>query len=247
MPLPIGVIFILLALLYVSKNKLLAAKLTLSFSLIWLFLFSYAPFADTLLHQIENIYPTLHQTPKQVKYIYVLGNGHHSDKTQPITSQLSPTALVRLTEAIRLYKQLKKETTSQVKIIVSGYSGLFDDTPHAQMQEQLALALGIPKVDIVLRCEPRDTQEEAMAAAELVGNQPFILVTSASHMLRAMAFFTQEGLTPIPAPTNHLAHKEHPNYLDFFSPEALQNSTLFAHEAFGWAWMKLKSIKSITL
>ena len=243
MPLPLGVALILLSFLFLIRNQRFKAKFTLSLSLVWLFLFSYSPFVNALLYKLENVYPALHHPPKQVRYIYVLGNGHHSDKTQPITSQLSPTALVRLTEAIRLYKQLEKETDSQAKIIVSGYSGLFDNTPHAQMQEQLALALGIPKVDIVLRCEPRDTQEEAMAAAELVSNQPFILVTSASHMLRAMAFFTQEGLTPIPAPTNHLAHKEHPNYLDFFSPEALQNSTLFAHEAFGWAWMKLKSIK----
>ncbi|HQR74603.1 MAG TPA: ElyC/SanA/YdcF family protein [Sulfurovum sp.] len=246
MPLPLGVALILLALLFLSKNQHVKAKFTLTLSLVWLFLFSYSPFVNALLYRLENVYPTLHQTPKKVRYIYVLGSGHQSDKNQPITSQLSPTALVRLTEAIRLYKQLKKETANQPKIIVSGYSGLFDDTPHALMQEQLALALGIPKVDIVLRCEPRDTQEEAIAAAEIIGKQPFILVTSASHMLRAMDFFEEKELHPIPAPTNHLASKEHPNYLDFFSSRALDNSTILFHEALGLAWMKLKSIKSFT-
>lgn len=246
MPLPLGMALILLALLFLSKNQHFKAKFTLTLSLVWLFLFSYSPFVNTLLYRLENVYPALHHPPKQVQYIYVLGSGHHSDKTQPITSQLSPTALVRLSEAIRLYKQLEKMTASQPKIIVSGYSGLFDDTPHAQMQEQMALALGVPKEDILLRPEPRDTQEEAMAAAELIGNQPFILVTSASHMLRAMDFFTEEKLHPIPAPTNHLASKEHPYYLDFFSAQALENSTIFFHEAWGLAWMKLKSIKSFT-
>lgn len=243
MPLPLGVALILLTLLFLSRNQLYKAKFTLTLSLIWLFLFSYSPFVNTLLYPLENVYPALHQTPKQVRYIYVLGNGHHSDETQPITSQVSPAALVRLNEAIRLYRELQTETFVKPKIIVSGYSGMYDDTPHALMQERAALALGIPKEAILLRPKPRDTQEEALAAATLLGKEPFILVTSASHMMRAMHFFTQEGLNPIPAPTNHLASKKHPNYLDIFSAEALQNSHIVFHEVLGWMWMKLKGVQ----
>lgn len=238
MPLPLGVAFILLGLIFLYKNKIAKAKFTLMISIVWFFLFSYSPFVNTLLYSIESNYPTLHQVPKDIKYIYVLGNGHTTDEDLPITSQVSETAVVRLNESIRLYYQLDEE----VSIIVSGYSGLYDPTTHAVMQKKLALALGVKKEKIILRPEPRDTQEEAKAAKALLGNKPFILVTSASHMTRSMHFFKNEGLDPIPAPTNHLASIKHPNYTDFFSSDALEKSRIVWHEYLGLIWQKLKGI-----
>jgi uncharacterized SAM-binding protein YcdF (DUF218 family) len=242
MPLPLGVVLVLLGLLFLYKNQLFKAKFTLAMSIAWLFLFSYPPFVNTLLSSIENSYPTLHHPPKEVQYIYVLGSGHHTDTTQPITSQVSPTALVRLSEGIRLYK-LKE---GKAKLIVSGYSGLNDPTPHAIMQTKLATALGIPIEDILLYPKPKDTQEEATEAKALLHNKPFILVTSASHMARAMHFFKKEGLSPIPAPTNHLSSTQHPNYADFFSSNALANAHIVFHEVLGRAWVEIKDIVALS-
>jgi len=238
MPLSIGVLLIIFALILLYANKIKKAKWMLALSVVWLFLFSYTPFANLLLHTVESSYPTLHTAPKSIKYIYVLGHGHATDKSQPITSQLSETAVVRLSEGIRLYHQLNEEA----RIIVSGYSGFFDPTTHAVMQEKLALALGIKKEKIILRPEPRDTEEEAKAAKKLIGDAPFILVTSASHMTRSINFFKNEGLAPIPAPTNHLASLQHPNYTDIFSSDALEKSHIVFHEILGLIWQKFKGI-----
>jgi len=238
MPLSIGVLLILLALILININKIKKAKVMLALSVVWLFLFSYGPFANLLLHTVESNYPTLHTAPKDIRYIYVLGHGHATDENHPITSQLTETAVVRLNEGIRLYHQLHQKAN----IIVSGYSGLFDPTTHAVMQEKLALSLGIKKESLILRPEPRDTEEEAKAAKALIGNEPFILVTSASHMSRSMNFFKHEGLNPIPAPTNHLASIQHPNYTDIFSSDALEKSRIVFHEVLGLIWQKLKGI-----
>jgi uncharacterized SAM-binding protein YcdF (DUF218 family) len=236
MPLPLGVAFIILALLFLYSNKLQKAKLTLMVSIVWFFLFSYSPFVNMILHNIESTYPTLHQAPKEMKYIYVLGGGHSTDETQPITSQVNEASVVRLSEGIRLYRQLHEHA----KIIVSGYSGLYDPTPHAAMQKKLAIALGVKKEDILLCPNPRDTQEEAIAAKKLLGDEPFILVTSASHMPRAMNFFAQEGLTPIPAPTDHLGSLQYLDYADFFSSDTLVKSRIVFHEVLGLLWQKIK-------
>ncbi|GIT99675.1 membrane protein [Sulfurovum sp. TSL6] len=238
MPLPLGVFFIVLALVLLYRNKTKPAKFMLILSVLWLFFFSYPPVANTLLHSIESKNATLHHAPENVKYIYVLGGGHHTDESFPITSQIFEASVVRLTEGIRLYHQLHEEAS----IIVSGYSGLFDPTTHAVMQEKLALALGVKKEQIILRPAPRDTEEEAIAAKALLGNKPFILVTSASHMTRAMYFFKNEGLHPIPAPTNHLASIQHLNYSKFFSSEALVKSRIVFHEILGLIWQKVKGI-----
>jgi len=238
MPLPIGVLFIIFALVLLYSNKIKKAKLMLTLSIVWFFLFSYAPVANILLHSIESNNPTLHTAPKNIKYIYVLGGGHHTDESLPITSQVVETSVVRLNEGIRLYQQLYRNA----KIIFSGYHGLYDATEHAVMQKKLAISLGVNEEDIILHLGTRDTQEEAIAGKKLLADEPFILVTSASHMTRALNFFTNEGLYPIPAPTNHLASIQHPNYTDFFSSEALTKSRIVFHEVLGLIWQKLKGI-----
>lgn len=238
MPLPLGIFLLILGLIFLYKNKLLKAKVTLTLSLLWLFLISYSPLVNTILYHYESHYPTLHKVPLEIQYIYVLGGGHHSDEMHPITSQVNEASSVRLSEAIRLYHQLNEKPT----IIVSGYSGLFDPTPHAIMQKRLALSLGVKKEKIDIEPTPKDTQEEAIAAKKYIGNQPFIVVTSASHMQRALKFFRSEGLHPIPAPTNHLASIKHPNYAEVFSISALRKANIIWHEMLGRLWQRIKGI-----
>lgn len=236
MPFPLGIALVLLGLFFLYRNKLTKAKVTLTLSILWLFIFSYPPLANILLYSIESNYPTLHQAPKNVKYIYVLGGGHHTDESLPITSQIIDVSVVRLNEGIRQYRQLN----GKAKIIVSGYRGLYDPTEHAVMQKRLAVSLGVKEEDIILHLGTRDTQEEAQAGKALLGKEPFILVTSASHMTRALNFFKQEGLNPIPAPTNHLSHVEHMNYTKIFSASALKKSHILFHEYLGLIWQKMK-------
>ena len=238
MPLSIGVLFIVVGLILININKIKRAKMMLTLGIVWLFLFSYAPFANLLLHTVESNYPTLHTASKEIKYIYVLGGGHHTDESLPITSQVVEASVVRLNEGIRLYNQLDRNA----KIIVSGYHGLYDITEHAVMQQRLAISLGVDDKDIILHLGTRDTQEEAQAGKKLLADMPFILVTSASHMTRALKFFKNEGLDPIPAPTNHLASIQHPNYTDFFSSNALEKSRIVFHEILGLIWQKVKGI-----
>ena len=238
MPLPLGVALIVLGLFFLYRNKLSKAKVTLIFSAVWLFLISYSPVPDILLYKLEAKIPTLHTAPTHIKYIYVLGGGHHTDEDLPITSQVVETSVVRLSEGIRHYRQLD----GKAKIIVSGYHGLYDPTEHAVMQKKLATSLGVDEADMILQLGTKDTQEEAQAGKKLLGSTPFILVTSASHMPRALKFFKDEGLTPIPAPTNHLGNKKNLDYTDFFSATALKKSHILFHEYLGLLWQKLKGI-----
>lgn len=238
MPLPISVVMIVAGLIFLLRNKKRMAVGTLVTAVAWISLLSYEPFASSLLHRLEYAYPPLLKAPQDIKYIYVLGGGHNSDSTLPITSQLDDDAIIRLTEAIRLYHQLQEKPT----LIVSGYSGYYSVIPHAQMQNRLAIALGVDPDKIISLPEPMDTQAEAKAAKKLFDNKPFILVTSAFHMARAMRWFKQEGVSPIPAPTHHFTNSEEVPYYGIFSVYALQMSTIFIHENIGILWQKIKSI-----
>ena len=238
MPLPVGLAILALALYFLVKDKKKKAFKLVVIVLAWYSILSYGPVAGYLMYQLESAYPPLLKAPKEAKYIYVLGGGHSSDPSLPITSQVNDDAVIRLDEAIRLYHQLDEAPM----IILSGYSGYYSDIPHAIMQQRLAIALGVDPKKLILRPKPTDTEEEAMAAKKLIGDQKFILVTSAYHMKRAMGWFKREGLHPAPAPTHHFSSAKEIPYYSIFSAYAFMISSRFFHEELGILWQKIKSI-----
>jgi uncharacterized SAM-binding protein YcdF (DUF218 family) len=87
-----------------------------------------------------------------------------------------------------------------------------------------------------------DTESEALCVAPLVGKQPFILVTEASHMPRAMALFRKQGAHPIADPMGYYTRPG-----QAFSPpelfpdgEELRGSQRAVYEYLGLAWAKLR-------
>jgi uncharacterized SAM-binding protein YcdF (DUF218 family) len=195
---------------------------------------SYGPVSHILLKPLEQQYPALIETPKNIKYILVLGSGHKSDNRLPINTQIDPTALIRLSEGIRHFYNL-----DNAKLVVSGSRGIYDTDTQASMEKRAALSLGMKSDDIIMFEKPKDTEGEAMVMKELVGNEPFILVTSASHMPRAVAIFRHHGLSPIAAPTDYsvrgrIEWQHMPNGV------GLRRSELAFHEYYGliWQWIK---------
>ena len=233
-PLSIGLIVSVIGLVALYLGRQRTAKIALTFAIIWIALFSYGPISDKLLKPLESRYPALIETPVGIDYILVLGNGHKTDASLPITTELDPTALIRLSEGIRHYNRLPG-----AKLVVSGYAGLFDPNTHAAMQKKLAIALGVDPDDIVLFEDAKDTIEEAEHMKKLVGTKPFILVTTASHMLRAYKIFEARGMHPIAAPTDYHARGES-EWLHMPRGDALRGSDIAFHEYYGliWEWIK---------
>lgn len=124
------------------------------------------------------------------------------DPELPLTSQLSLAELNRLLEGIRVYRNVE-----DAKLILSrgiGGNGPFTD---AEMMESLAITLGIPEDDIILESESLDTIVQAKLIKQIVNDDKFILVTSASHMPRAMAIFKKCGMCPVPALADFMIKK----------------------------------------
>lgn len=84
-------------------------------SVVWLALISFPFLPDLLVRSLENRFPTLLEVsqfnPKDSVYILVLGAGYTDNKNLPPDDRLSPNAMGRLSEAIRLHRLLK---TSQL-------------------------------------------------------------------------------------------------------------------------------------
>ena len=135
-------------------------------------------------------------TVAQWHYVLVLGAGHVSDPRLPANSQLGGASLYRLVEGIRLHRHLPGS-----RLILTGGPGL-DVVPNADVVAAVAQELGVAQEDLIVLGKPRDTREEAVSVRGIVGAAPFVLVTSAAHMPRAMRVFAEAGLHPIPAPTD---------------------------------------------
>ncbi|NOR57529.1 MAG: hypothetical protein GQ474_03295 [Sulfurimonas sp.] len=232
---PYGMVFSLFVIWFIfsklKRVKLAKVSLSLAFGL--LFLFSYPPFANFLISNLENQYPK-YDYKHDVKYIHVLGSGHNGDKTQPLSSKIGDAGLKRVLEGIIIHRRIKGS-----KIIFTGYGGL-EDISTAKMNATLAIALGVKKEDIILGEKPKDTQEEAYFTKELVGDEAFVLVTSASHIPRSMMLFKSLGLNPIAAPTAFYKGK----YRGVFRLPTMNSfikSQVAMHEYWGILWSKLRA------
>ena len=105
----------------------------------------------------------------------------------------------------------------------------------------MAEARGLSPGDILQWGEPLDTEAEGQEIAPIVRSQPFILVTSASHMRRAMGLFQTRGLHPIAAPTDFLAPRRRLE-LDDLVPDGFKlfKSQIAVYEYLGLTWAKLR-------
>lgn len=119
--------------------------------------FSLNGVANALLRPLEHAYPVLRSPPAQVHTVVVLGA-----KVQRAGSgdaRLGSSALSRLVEGVRLYRQIQKNRVNPT-LIVSG-APVLNAPSSAKAMARLAESLGIPSQHIVLENRARDTSEEA--------------------------------------------------------------------------------------
>ncbi|CAM2738183.1 envelope biogenesis factor ElyC [Vibrio mytili] len=237
MPLPALLLIGLFGLALISfTRKRKTGCFVVLFSFVGLFLVAFQPVSTSLLMPLERQHKAFLPVSDSVDYVMVLGNGHVVDDEIPPTSQLSRAALMRLTEGIRILRMYPG-----AKLILSGYAG-GSEVSHARMMANVALALGVAKSDIILLEDAKDTWEEARQAAAFVQQKGIVLVTSASHMSRALYEFNAAGIKPFPAPTNFLATDEINQAWDKYAPKAryLEQTEIFWHEFLGSIWQRLR-------
>jgi uncharacterized SAM-binding protein YcdF (DUF218 family) len=241
-PLPVSLFLALLGLglLWFTKRQR-AGRILVTLGVALVLVLSYGAVSCRLLAPLETQYATYdlayaagdQPTPQ---FVVVLGGGHNTDPRLPVTSQLSAATLTRLVEGIRLYRQYPES-----KLILSGGT-VFDPVPEAETMAHLAADLGVDRQDVILESDSRDTEDEVRLIHDLVGDAPFILVTSASHMPRSMALFEAAGMSPYAAPTEHQVKGSQgaspgqffPSAWDFYKAER----AAYEYMGLAWAWLR---------
>ncbi|GKX56125.1 membrane protein [Leminorella grimontii] len=241
LPLPflLSLMAIALLLLWFTRWQK-SAKTLLTASWLTLLLISLQPVADRLLMPLEANYSTYSpeaQRETPVEYIVVLGGGYTYNAEWAPSSNLFPNSLPRVAEGIRLHRLIPGS-----KLVFTGANAETNPVAYATTAAMVAESLGVAKQDIIVLDRAKDTIEESQAVAELTNDRPFLLVTSANHLPRAMQIFQNAGLHPIPAPANQMATLGPLNPWEKAFPSALylSHSERVWYETLGSWWLKIK-------
>ncbi|HEA69407.1 MAG TPA: hypothetical protein ENI07_21735 [Desulfobacterales bacterium] len=230
----LGLIF----LIFTRKKK--TGKVLVCAGTLVLAIFSYGAVSDMLARPLEHKYPPIKslENIQDVKWIVVLAGGSTVDRTLPLSTYLSEASLIRLSEGIRIHNRLP-----ETKLIMTGRSGFEGITPVAEVMANTAREWGVKPDDIIIEAEATDTKDHPIYVKKIVGSDRFILVTSATHMPRAMGLFRKNGMDPIPAPTDYQIMEREGGLTpgDFFpNAGSLEKAGQAIHEYLGIVWAKLR-------
>lgn len=246
MPLPfcLTLLVIGVSLLWSGKRTRLGRALVTIAALL-LLVFSNKTISAALVRPLEAIYPAMPElldagnlpaALAKCRYVVVLGGGHGDTPGLSATSKLSTSARGRIVEGVRLMHALP-----DARLVTSG-GGTSGQPTHALVMADAAASLRIARARIDRLETPRDTEEEAQAIRQLIGDAPFALVTSAWHMRRAMALMEKTGLHPVACPADYASRRGEVFHVTDLSwdSDSLTRSTWAVYERIGYAWARLR-------
>ncbi|AAN54712.1 YdcF family protein [Shewanella oneidensis] len=230
MPIPFILLLLLFSLIIWRRPRLAKWAIAGAFTLLLVLSSQFS--VDYLVKPLETQYPINASSITGQCVVMVLGSAHSDIEDATAVQSLSAVALARLTEGLRQLK-LGQDCT----LVVSGWGGELTKHPHAEVMAKAAAELGVDASRIIQFPLARDTLEEAQYFKDHFGNQSVRLVTSASHMPRAMAIFSGKGLIASAAPTDFRARDD---FYWRFTADNLLASQRALHEYIGrlWLWIK---------
>ena len=227
-------IFIFITLLSIFLYFVKLRRLSLIIFLInfvFIALISFLPIGSYLIYNIEKEYHSYIKPPDQVDGILILGGA-----TNPLLyneyNQISLNgSSERLVESVFIIKKFDK-----AKVIFSGGSGLVNrpDLDHAKVAKSFYKKIGIETNQIIFEDKSRNTYENIIYSKQIANpkiNENWLLITSASHMKRALLIADKNNWKLIPYPVDF---KNIKNFKLIPSLELLKNLNSFQQGTHEW-------------
>jgi uncharacterized SAM-binding protein YcdF (DUF218 family) len=192
-----------LALFPFSPKRMRWVRQLLMSSLLLLVILSSPLIALPLIGSLEAWYQPPPLTPSdRFDAIVVLGGGiNEKGSLRPITEPTSDSRN-RTTCGVNLYQQGYAPTL----VLTGGDGRVFGTGPQEAVEMQRwAVRLGVPESATKIDAEARNTYENAIGTKRLLGPASILLVSSASHLPRAVPVFTKQGFRVRPAPCTYIS------------------------------------------
>ncbi|MCF2947732.1 YdcF family protein [Paraglaciecola aquimarina] len=170
---------------------------------------------------------------KETQGIVVLACYYFEDDELPFVSRWPNCSMQRNLHAALMYQ------AHPIPVYVAGdILGRNHSKPMAEHNKSFFHILGIPKESIVTAPKGRNTQSEVSALAPLLKGKYISLVTSASHMPRAIKYFEEQGIKVLPVPVEHMSNKIIEPMLGLPNAHSIYRSERAIHEYLGLIYQK---------
>jgi uncharacterized SAM-binding protein YcdF (DUF218 family) len=183
-------------------------------------IFALTPISVALIRPLEDRFPAA--SLADLGYpngIIALGGGLDAELTRARGPIAMSESGARAIDALALANQFK-----DAPLVFTGGSAslLGGGIPESEVAAQLLKKLGLPAPRLRLEPKSRNTSENAIYTRDLLQPKPgerWVLVTSASHMPRAVACFSKAGFHVIPYPVDYFTFGDERDYWNYtFAP-----------------------------
>jgi hypothetical protein len=198
-------------------------------------LLGWEPLPDAMIRQLEARYPELAADTPLTGYAGVIVLGGALEPAHVWQGHAQPAlndAAERMTAALPLLRQ-----APGLRLLFTGGDGnLFAGSlTEAQRAARFFASMGVPSERLLMESASRTTYENAVFSARLPGvdpKQPWLLLTSALHMPRAMASFQTAGWNVTPYPVDFRTGSATP-WTEYSLSDSARKWYLLLHEVLG--------------
>lgn len=202
MPITIAIGLMFLSMIFMVRNQRKVALTNLVFSVLVLWIFAMPPVATALIWSLEKHNPPVAaEALPRADCIIVLGGALGYATFPRIDIELSD-AVDRVYQAAKIYRLGKGRT---VVVTAGNQPWARHLQSEANLIRELLVQWGVPENSILVETNSRNTYENAVYGAELIGRagcESNLLVTSAWHMSRAKATFVRQGIPVTAVPVD---------------------------------------------
>lgn len=215
---------------YARKNSKLYNYLSI-IPIAWLFICSMTYPSVLLIKNLEDKYPVVSLQSdvwKTTDAIVVLACNYFEDDDLPFVSRWPNCSLQRNLHAALMYK------IHPIPIyLAGGILGKKDKNSQASHNQYFFESMGVDIEDIYTVAKGVNTETEVAALASLLKGKKVALVTSASHLPRAVTYFELHNIEVLPIPVEHLSKKHVEPVLGLPNAISLYRSERAIHEYLG--------------
>ncbi|WP_232725946.1 YdcF family protein [Polynucleobacter brandtiae] len=242
-PLNWVIVIVVLSLLFLALRKQHLSKRFLLLALADLLLIGWLPTSEVFLRALEDASPKASFTQasdQPLSGIIILGGAIEGSDIFTDRGEVSIYASAeRITKAFELIRKYP-----QLPFIFSGFSGRLSPKgpSEADAFKQLITEQGLADRSGYYENQSRNTYENVLYLKPMMAQvgqqnidgtpQPWLLITSASHMYRALKIFEKQDLSVIPIPVDYQTAKNL-RWGTFDLEEGVQNWNKLTHEVLG--------------
>ncbi len=204
--------------------------------LLWLLLASMSYPSTLLIHNLENTYPMIPLESKEwrkTEAIVILACNHYEDKNLPFVSRWPNCSLQRNLHAAMMYRE------NPMPIYLAGdVLGQDDKIAQASHNKRFLVNMGVKPSDIFTINQGLNTETEVKALVSILANKHIALVTSASHLPRAVFYFEEHNIQVLPIGVEYLSRSKIYPAFDLPNAASLYRSERAIHEYLGLIYQR---------